>query len=346
MASEETTAPCGSRKPAPRFTSEEKSLLLSLVNNHKKVLECKKTDVASLSAKTAAWKKLAVEYNAQHGVTPRDPKQLKKCWGNMKQKWKEENSEEKRKIHKTGGGPAAAGMTPLSALVGAVAGHMATRIPNEEDSDGATYLPPVDSEPVVRLLQPMITGEVEATYDYYGIVLFHETHCKVFVICRKQFVVAFTFSDAKCVPHDEYNFELMILSKEHRSPGHLVQHDHSMDNDLNATSSPIVDHTTAAPELLESNKENEPERAREFTSERPPRSRMALLEKTLASENEVRIALLREEQKLRMRLMQEEHADNLKKRNDEHKLKIEILNLQKQVELAKLNAMNKSCMTP
>ncbi|XP_075543979.1 uncharacterized protein LOC142578482 [Dermacentor variabilis] len=215
MASEESTAPCGSRKPAPRFTSEEKSLLLSLVNNHKKVLECKKTDVASLSARTAPWKKLAVEYNAQHGVTPRDPKQLKKCWGNMKQKWKEENSEEKRKIHKTGGGPAAAGMTPLSALVGAVPGHMATRIPNEEDSDGATYLPPVDSEPVVRLLQPMLTGEVEATYDYY---------------------------------------------EEHRSPGHLVQHDQSMDNDLNATSSPIVDHTTAAPELLESNKENEPEK--------------------------------------------------------------------------------------
>ncbi|KAH7940688.1 hypothetical protein HPB49_003553 [Dermacentor silvarum] len=101
MASEELTVQSGSRKPAPRFTPEEKSLLLSLVNNHKKVLECKKTDVASLSAKSAAWKKLAVEYNAQHGVTPRDFKQLKKCWGNMKQKWKEENSEEKRKMHKT-----------------------------------------------------------------------------------------------------------------------------------------------------------------------------------------------------------------------------------------------------
>ncbi|KAH7959861.1 hypothetical protein HPB49_014424 [Dermacentor silvarum] len=101
MASEELTVLSGSSKPAPRFTPEEKSLFLSLVNNHKKVLECEKTDVASLSAKTAAWKKLAVDYNAQHGVTPRDFKQLKKCWGNLKQKWKEEISEEKRKIHKT-----------------------------------------------------------------------------------------------------------------------------------------------------------------------------------------------------------------------------------------------------
>ncbi|XP_072142283.1 uncharacterized protein [Dermacentor andersoni] len=153
-------------------------------------------------------------------------------------------------------------MTPLSALVGAVAGHMVTRIPNEEDSGGTICLPPVDSEPVVRLLQPMITGEVKPTYDYYGIVLFHETHWK------------------------------------ERSPGHL-RNDQSMGNDFtNATGSPSVGDTAAAPELLDSNKENEPELARESTSQRPPRSRMALLEKTLASENEVRIALLREEHKL------------------------------------------------
>ncbi|KAH7945109.1 hypothetical protein HPB49_007017 [Dermacentor silvarum] len=309
MASEELTVQSGSRKPAPRFTPEEKSLLLSLVNNHKKVLECKKTDVASLSAKSAAWKKLAVEYNAQHGVTPRDFKQLKKCWGNMKQKWKEENSEEKRKIHKTGGGPAAAGMTPLSALVGAVAGHMATRIANENDSDGATYLPPVDSQPVVRLLQPMVT-EVEAVYDYY---------------------------------------------EEHRSPGHM-QNDEAMDYNYGVTHNtcaPNADENAAALEHLDndSNKENELDRpAREASprpaqshpeaSPRPPRGRMALLERTLSCENDVRIALLREEHKTRMRLLEEEHKDNLQKRNEEHKIKMEILQVQKQVELAKLTAMN------
>lgn len=71
-------------------------------------------------------------------------------------------------------------MTPISALVGAVAGHMATRMTNENDSDGATYLPPVDSQPVVQLLQPMITGEVESVYDYYSMLLFHETqHMKL-----------------------------------------------------------------------------------------------------------------------------------------------------------------------
>ncbi|KAH7954405.1 hypothetical protein HPB49_018258 [Dermacentor silvarum] len=88
-------AQSGYRKPAPWFTPEEKSLLLSLVNNYKKVLESKKTDVASLSIKTKVWKKLSMEYSAQHGVTPRDFKQLKKCWGNMKQMEREFGGEKK-----------------------------------------------------------------------------------------------------------------------------------------------------------------------------------------------------------------------------------------------------------
>lgn len=58
----------------------------------------------------------------------------------------------------SGEGPAAASMTATSVLVGAVASHMATRIRNDYDSDGAAYLPPVQSEPVIRLLQLMITG--------------------------------------------------------------------------------------------------------------------------------------------------------------------------------------------
>ncbi|KAH6920522.1 hypothetical protein HPB50_028490 [Hyalomma asiaticum] len=45
------------------------------------------------------------------------------------------------------------------------------RITNEDDSDGARYLAPVDSEPIVRLLQPMVTGKEEPLYDYYDLLL-------------------------------------------------------------------------------------------------------------------------------------------------------------------------------
>lgn len=67
---------------------------------------------------------------------------------------------------------------------------------------------------------------------------------------------------------------------------------------------------------------------------------MALLERAPSSENDVRIALLWEEHKTRMHLMEEEHNNNLQKRNEEHKMKMKILRVQKQVELAKLSAMN------
>lgn len=147
------------RKSAPRFTEEEKVILVGLVNKYKHILECKKTDVASINKKTATWTELAKQFNSNHGVTSRDPRQLKKCWGNMKQKWKEERAEEKRKVFKTGGGPPPPPMDSVSALVGAVASHMATRIPNAYDSDGATYLAPVTSEPVLQLLRPMVTED-------------------------------------------------------------------------------------------------------------------------------------------------------------------------------------------
>ncbi|KAG0425367.1 hypothetical protein HPB47_027468 [Ixodes persulcatus] len=89
--------------------------------------------------------------------------QLKKCWGNLKQKCKNERSDEKRKTHKTGGGPPPTPMSAISVLVGAVAGHMATRLVNDNDSDGA-YLPPVQNEPVVRLLEGMVGCNPE--YDH------------------------------------------------------------------------------------------------------------------------------------------------------------------------------------
>lgn len=50
-------------------------------------------------------------------------------------------------------------MSATSVLVGAVASHVFNRQENMEDSDGAPYLPPVCSLPVLRLLQPMLDGE-------------------------------------------------------------------------------------------------------------------------------------------------------------------------------------------
>ncbi|KAM7282562.1 hypothetical protein ISCGN_002709 [Ixodes scapularis] len=134
------------KKQSPRFTADEISILSGLVGKHKTIIECKKTDSVSSNLKNETWEKLCNEYNCLPGVSPRDSNQLKKCWGNLKQKWKNERSDEKRKTHKT------------------VAGHMATRLDNDNDSDGAAYLPPVQNEPVVRLLEGMI--DCDPVYDH------------------------------------------------------------------------------------------------------------------------------------------------------------------------------------
>lgn len=90
------------RKPAPRFTAGEKDILVELVTKYKNIIECKETDVSSLNAKLQAWIRLSTEYNCNQGVSPRDVKQLKKCWENMKRKAKEEDAREKKWVHKTG----------------------------------------------------------------------------------------------------------------------------------------------------------------------------------------------------------------------------------------------------
>ncbi|KAH7936114.1 hypothetical protein HPB52_018432 [Rhipicephalus sanguineus] len=45
---------------------------------------------------------MAKRYNANQGITRRDHLQLKKCWNNLKQKWKEESARENRERHITG----------------------------------------------------------------------------------------------------------------------------------------------------------------------------------------------------------------------------------------------------
>lgn len=73
-------------------------------------------------------------------------------------------------------------MSAISVLVGAVAGHMATRLDNDNDSDGAAYLPPVQNEPVVRLLEGMV--DCDPVYEYAGTVLRHiDLHFRPLVGC-------------------------------------------------------------------------------------------------------------------------------------------------------------------
>ncbi|KAH8033699.1 hypothetical protein MRX96_001116 [Rhipicephalus microplus] len=97
LSSQETPT----RKAAPRFTEDEKTVLMALVGEFKHIIECKKTDVASIEKKNKTWKEIAKRFNYNHGITRRDHVQLKNCWNNLKQKWKKGAAREKRERRKT-----------------------------------------------------------------------------------------------------------------------------------------------------------------------------------------------------------------------------------------------------
>lgn len=127
-------------KKKTNFSEEERAVLLELVARHRSVVENKKTDAVSVSRKRDTWKKIEEEYKSRHNVTPRTSAQLKKCWENLKDKWRRCNAEDMRERFSTGGGPPQPSqVTDEMQLVGAVASHMAIRLPNPYDSDRSRH---------------------------------------------------------------------------------------------------------------------------------------------------------------------------------------------------------------
>nr|XP_050030056.1 myb/SANT-like DNA-binding domain-containing protein 3 [Dermacentor andersoni] len=96
------------------FTDEERTILMDMMERHRDVLECKRTDAVSIHAKKKKWEKLADEFNSRHNVRPRTSKQLKKCWDNLKEKWRRAKAEDTREIFKTEPTPAVAALLASS----------------------------------------------------------------------------------------------------------------------------------------------------------------------------------------------------------------------------------------
>ncbi|CAN7995694.1 unnamed protein product [Ixodes hexagonus] len=145
-------------KPKKFFSENEKILLAELVSKYK-LIENKGTNKATTEAKAAAWIALAVEFNSTYGFTKRDEQQLKKCWDNLKTKWKKEKSGDIQDRFATGGGPPGPGMSQLSVLVGAAAPHMAMRLQNNADSDGRHAGQPLFT--VAQILEPMVVPQAD-----------------------------------------------------------------------------------------------------------------------------------------------------------------------------------------
>ncbi|KAL1436914.1 hypothetical protein MTO96_049211 [Rhipicephalus appendiculatus] len=214
----------------------------------------------------------------------------------------------------TGGGRAPAPISSLSDIVGSIASHMATRIPNDEDSDGATYLPPVESEPVIRLLQSMITERDGPTSTRN-----EEQSCPE---ASDNATPPENVEDTNATQASDANHENGVTGICAASDA-LSPQSHAPDNN----NSPGIG--SAANEAIQE----------AGATAKIPRGRLVLLEKVLNEENERRIALMQEEHDRRMQLLQEDHDDVMKKRQEKHKAEMEIPHLQKQIEQNKLQKL-------
>ncbi|XP_077524936.1 uncharacterized protein LOC144136463 [Amblyomma americanum] len=158
------------KRPAgPRFifTVDERHVFRNIIAKYRDVIENKRTDNTTKKAKDEAWSQLCEDYNSLAGTRTVCVAQLRKLWDNMKSRWKKKKSEETREIFRTGGGTLECRpMSPATELVGAVADHMATRLPNPFDSDGAHVSEAVLSLPPAALLEAMVNDNESSQGDF------------------------------------------------------------------------------------------------------------------------------------------------------------------------------------
>nr|XP_050024570.1 uncharacterized protein LOC126519004 [Dermacentor andersoni]XP_050024571.1 uncharacterized protein LOC126519004 [Dermacentor andersoni] len=192
-------------------------------------------------------------------------------------------------------------MAPIHQLVGSIAGHIATWVDNPLDSDGTQYQPPVESLPVVRLLQPMVDGQNELDFD------FQDDQWDAASLAEQSQPPAATEAN-----EDNTSSSIVQPNTEQNAPaaGHT-----DSSNAFGAAVSCSFAAATATGDVC-----------------RTPRGRLALLEKTLNAENDVRSELPREEHAVRVRLLQENHAATLQERAEKRAFEkqVEELELTKQ----------------
>ncbi|KAF5276401.1 hypothetical protein FQR65_LT16349 [Abscondita terminalis] len=87
------------------YTSDEKNLLVTLVDKYKDKVENKKTNGISNKEKEAIWASIADEFNSKALNVYRDSNALRKQWANYKQDARKAAAKQRHSLYKTGGGP-------------------------------------------------------------------------------------------------------------------------------------------------------------------------------------------------------------------------------------------------
>lgn len=126
-------------KKRVNYTSEEKNVLISIVDKYKSIIENKTTNAVANNEKDKAWVLLCEDFNARGVKIYRDADSLRKQWSNMKQESKKKAAKERQELYRTGGGPSTEGVGINETLVLSIINKKTTEgLCNKYDGD---YVP-------------------------------------------------------------------------------------------------------------------------------------------------------------------------------------------------------------
>ncbi|KAJ3653651.1 hypothetical protein Zmor_012890 [Zophobas morio] len=124
------------RVRSKNFETQEICLLVDLVRQNKKVIECKETGIVNNKQKGIAWEKLTETFNAISGTVPRTSRNLKDKWTNLKKTAVRNFAHDKKYARGTGGGPSKGPTeTSVDATVREILGDRLTGLPAVCDND-------------------------------------------------------------------------------------------------------------------------------------------------------------------------------------------------------------------
>jgi hypothetical protein len=110
------------------FSSQEKNILIHIIEKHQDIIESKKTDKVSVLEREKVWEGVAQEFNEIVLAEPvRTPRQLKMCYENLKRRIRKEVCGDEQK-------PVKPSIHPIVALKSQVF------VPSDVDSNSSTHL--------------------------------------------------------------------------------------------------------------------------------------------------------------------------------------------------------------
>ncbi|XP_067014116.1 myb/SANT-like DNA-binding domain-containing protein 3 [Anabrus simplex] len=147
------------RMRCSNFSSQEKNILIHIIEKYQDIIECKKTDKVSVLERERVWEGIAQEFNEVLLTEPvRTARQLKMCYENLKRRIRKEVSTDDRK-------PAKPVIDPIAALRNQVL------VPSDVDSNSSSNLPRQSSSPqggsssAVQRCKPESFSEQVSTYE-------------------------------------------------------------------------------------------------------------------------------------------------------------------------------------